>query len=197
MEFLERVKGLLTEPSKTFDASKGDTLGDAIKYYVVIVAVYSLLSAILFAAAFSTFSSMMGLGQLGMLAGMGAGAAGAAVIFVILLVIGIIGVFISGAILHIGVYIVGGKKGITQTLKAIIYGSTPGLLLGWIPVVGFLASIWSLILEILGIRQLHELTTGRAIVAVIIPLIIIAVLVVILAAVIAAFIFSMGPVRGY
>lgn len=103
----------------------------------------------------------------------------------------IIGVFIIGAIYHIGVYIVGGKKGIEQTIKALMYGQTPGLLLGWIPIIGIIAGIWSFVLYILGIRQLQEITTGKAILAVLIPIIIIVVLIVILA-IIAAFVFGIG-----
>ncbi|MFA4935401.1 MAG: YIP1 family protein [Candidatus Methanoperedens sp.] len=144
------------------------------------------------------FGSMMIFRNLGMMMGVGAGISGAVLFFILFMILAIIGSFISGAIVHIGVYIMGGEKGIVQTIKAVMYGSTPGLLLGWIPIIGFIAAIWSLILEILGIRQLHELTTGRAIVAVLIPFIIMVVLTVVLAAVIAAFVFGMGtPSRGY
>ncbi|MCX9014375.1 MAG: YIP1 family protein [Candidatus Methanoperedens sp.] len=197
MDFVEKAKGFLMEPSKTFDSSKEDTLEEAIKYYAVIVAVYSLLSTVVFAIAMTgSFGSMMGMGQLGTMMGVGAGIGGAVVLFVIMVVFGLIGVFISGAIVHIGVLIVGGKKGITQTIKAVMYGSTPGLLLGWIPLIGGLAGIWSLVLEVLGVRQLQEVTTGRAIIAVIIPLVIMVILVIIFAAVIAAFVFGMSG-RGY
>jgi hypothetical protein len=196
MDFVEKAKGFLMEPSKTFDSSKEDTLEEAIKYYAVIVAVYSLLSTVMFATVMGSFGSMMGMGQLGTMMGVGAGIGGAVVLFVIMVVFGLIGVFISGAIVHIGVLIVGGKKGITQTIKAVMYGSTPGLLLGWIPLIGGLAGIWSLVLEVLGVRQLQEVTTGRAIIAVIIPLVIIVILVIIFAAVIAAFVFGMSG-RGY
>lgn len=190
MDFIEKVKGFLMEPSKTFDASKEETLSEAMKYYISIVAIYSAILALLFAFASTLFGSMMG--GFGAMFGAGAGIAGAIAIFVIFLILLIIGAFINGAILHIGVYIVGGKRGITQTIKALMYGSTPGLLLGWIPIIGFLALIWSLVLEVLGIRQLHELTTGKAIVAVIIPIVIIVILAMVLAAVIASFISGMG-----
>lgn len=201
MDFVEKVKGFLTEPSKTFDAVKGDALDEAIKYYAIIAAVYSAIFVLLLTFIGTLSGSMMGrnLGAImGSMMGAGAGIAGAILLFILFMILAIIGSFISGAIVHIGVYIMGGKKGIVQTIKAVMYGSTPGLLLGWIPIIGFIAAIWSLVLEILGIRQLHELTTGRAIVAVLIPVIIIVVLTVVLAAVIAAFVFGMGtPSRGY
>jgi len=180
------------DPEITFDALKEDTLEDAIKYYAVIIAVYSLLSAVVFATAMGSLGSMMGLGQFGIMAGVGAGIGGAAVVFVMLFVFGIIATFISGAIIHIGVFIVGGKNGIEQTIKAVMYGSTPGLLLGWTPIIGAIAGLWSLVLEVLGIRQLQDITTGRAIIAVIIPIAIIGIIVALLAASMAAIITGMG-----
>lgn len=199
MDFSEKVKGFLLEPSKTFDATKGENLNEAIKYYAVIAAIYSAIFAILLAFVGTLFGSMMGGRNLGMLMGAGAGAGAAIIFFVLFMILAIIGAFISGAILHIFVYIVGGRKGISQTIKAVMYGSTPGLLLGWIPIIGVIASIWSLVLEILGIRQLQELTTGRAILAVLIPIIIIVILTIVLAAIIASFVFGMGGPygRGY
>jgi hypothetical protein len=187
MEFVDKIKGILTEPSKTFDALKEETLGGAIQYYAVIVAIYAVLTALLYAFVFGSM-----FGQFGTMMGAGAGATGAIVLFVIMFVFGIIGSFIGGAIFHIFVYLVGGRKGLTQTIKAVMYGSTPGLLFGWIPVIGMIAGIWSLVLEVLGVRQLHELTTGKAILALVIMLVVIVILTIILAAAIAAFILSLG-----
>jgi len=59
-----------------------------------------------------------------------------------------------------------------QTIKAGMYGSTASLLFGWLPIINMIAVIWSLVTEIIGIRQLHEITTGRAILAMVLPLII-------------------------
>lgn len=165
--FVEKVKGFLIQPSKTFDKAKQDTLGEAMTYYAVIIAIYSAL-LIMFMLIFSAILIISK--PLGMLAGIITGVGGA-VLFVILLISLIVGALIGGAILHIFVYIVGGREGITQTIKAVMYGSTPALLFGWIPVIGFIAGIWSLVLEIIGIRQLHGLTTGKAILAVLLSVI--------------------------
>jgi hypothetical protein len=189
MDFFEKVKGFLLEPSKTFDATKGENLDEAIKYYAVIAAIYSAILAVLLAFVGTLFGSMMGGRNIGMLMGAGAGAGGAIIFFVQFMIFAIIGAFVCGAILHIFVYIVGGRKGIEQTIKAVMYGSTPGLLLGWIPIIGFIAAIWSLALEILGIRQLHELTTGKAVLAV---LIIIAVILAVIIAALIPFMFVRG-----
>ncbi|VVB87898.1 Yip1 domain protein [uncultured archaeon] len=185
MEFIEIAKGILTEPSKTFDALKGESIGEALKYYAVIVAIYSAIYAVLISLLFGSMFR-----QFGVMMGIGFGPAGAVAIFLMMFIFGIIGIIIGGAIFHIFVYLAGGRKGINQTIKAVIYGSTPGLLLGWIPLVGLIAGVWSLILEVVGIRQLHEMTTGKAVLAVVLLLVVIVIITVILAAVIAAFFFS-------
>ena len=191
MDFYEKIKGFILEPSKTFDATKEDTLEDALKYYVGITAIFSAISAVLFAFASTLFGSMMG--GFGMMLGAGAGIAGAISIFVMLLIFMVIGAFIGGAIIHIFVYIVGGRKGIVKTIIALMYADTPYLLFGWIPIIGLIVAIWSLALSVLGIRQFQELTTGRAILAIFIPIIIIGIIVFV--AMIAVFTFAIGPSR--
>jgi len=52
------------------------------------------------------------------------------------------------------------------------YAGTPGQILGWIPLIGFIAGLWSLVLIVLGIRELQEISTGKAILAVAIAVII-------------------------
>jgi hypothetical protein len=188
MDFYEKVKGFILEPSKTFDATKEDTLEDALKYYVGITAIFSAISAVLFAFASTLFGSMMG--GFGMMLGAGAGITGAISIFVMLLILSVIGAFICGAIVHIFVYIVGGRKGITRTIIALMYADTPYLLFGWIPLIGLITAIWSLVLNVLGIRQFQELTTGRAILAILLPIIIIGIIVFVV--VMAAFMFTIG-----
>jgi len=76
------------------------------------------------------------------------------------------GLFITGSWAHLFVRAFGGRKGYENTMKAFAYGNTPALMFGWIPLVGPAFSIWALILDIIGIRQLHEIFTGRAVGAV-------------------------------
>jgi hypothetical protein len=167
----ERIKGFLFSPSETFNASKNDTLGDAFKYFVVILAIYAVLFAIIIAVVFSLFAGILAtFGVPVMPFGAAIGPIAAIGAFIGVLIGGIIGIFISGLWLHLWVYLVGGRKGIEQTLKALIYGETPGLLLGWIPIVNLIAWIWALIVGIIGVRELHELSTGQAVLAVIIAI---------------------------
>jgi len=188
LSIVERIKGFLFSPSETFDASKEDTLGDALYYIMVILAIYAVLIAIIAAIAFSLTRRMLGLFSV---PGMPLATATAPMVgvlfFVYALVGGIIGVFILGLWLHLWVYLFGGRNGLIQTIKAVIYGETPGLVLGWIPFINIIAAIWSIIVSVIGVRQLHGLSTGKAIIAVIIALII---PLIIIGALISAFIFG-------
>ncbi len=173
MNFVEKVKGFLLKPSKTFDASYGDPLDEVITYFFILAVISSALSALLLVFYPTLFGSMITRRRIGMIFGIVFGE-GALSIFVASLIVTIIRAFIVGLILHIGVYIVGGRKGITQTMKAYMYGSSPSLLFGWIPIlllgriyiVAIISTIWSLILLILGVHRLHRITTGRAILAI-------------------------------
>lgn len=190
LSIVERIKGFLFSPSDTFDNSREDTLGDALKYFVVLLAIYAVLLAIISAVAFSVIVGMMGpLGATMAPFGAGTGALAAIGAFIGAIIGGIIGIFIGGLWLHLWVYVVGGRNGFTQTIKAVTYGMTPSLLLGWIPGVNIIAGIWALIVEIIGIRQLHELSTGKAVLAIIIAIAIPAIIGI---ALIATFITSMS-----
>jgi len=183
MDFIEKVKGILLEPSKTYDSLKEEPLEEAVKYYAVIAAVYSALLALLDTFLGNlTGDAMKGFGNMGIMMGASSGIWPIIILFLMYLIIAIVVAFIGGAILHIFVYIVGGRGGISQTIKAGMYGSTASLLFGWIPVISFIAMIWSLVAEIIGIRQLQELTTGKAILVVILSLIVTIILTIALAA---------------
>lgn len=203
----ERIKGFLFSPSATFDASMEDTLGDAFKYFVVILAIFAVLISIMFILSVSSVMPRV-------LAMIGGAYLGTVITFIYMLVLGIIGIFITGLWTHIWVYLVGGGKGVTQTIKALMFGATPYCLLGWISstylvistydgniysissfffevirFVGLLAAIWTIIVGIIGIRQLHELPTGKAVLAVIIAIVIPAIIIV---AIVLAFMATMS-----
>jgi hypothetical protein len=171
--FIEKLKGFLLNPVETFQKSREDTLGATFTYYIILVIISAILSALVAwgFASLSPFASIPGLGGFF-----------PATVFIMVIIGGIIGPFIGGAWLHIFVWLLGGRKGYVQTVKAVMYGSTPGLLLSWIPIIGFIGGIWSIILEILGIRELQEISTGRAIAAVILAVVIILIIVALIAA---------------
>lgn len=71
---------------------------------------------------------------------------------------------------HLGVRLFVGDGGpIGVTGRALCYVTAPQVL-AIVPFVGwFVASLWSLFLAVVAIRQVHDTTTGRAVAAVVLP----------------------------
>jgi hypothetical protein len=73
-------------------------------------------------------------------------------------------------ILHLCLYLVGGaREGYQATFRVVSYSSVASLF-NAIPFVGNLASLWGIVLTVIGLRETHKTTTGKAVVAVAIPL---------------------------
>jgi hypothetical protein len=95
---------------------------------------------------------------------------------------GIVGVFLTALVTHLLVMVVVGSEhsGFGATFRIIAYSSVTSLV-GWIPFIGWLASLYRLYLATVGIREMHGTTTGKALLVVLLPAILILVLVVVLA----------------
>ena len=176
LSFGEKVKGFLGAPANTFNNVQAEALGSALKYFTIWVIIYTVLRTVIFYTVerrvFQTFWNLLGLSD-------------AAVylyhfdpvVFALLAVVGAFaGLFISGSLTHLFVWTFGGRKGYGNTMKAFAYGNTPLFLFGWIPFVGMLFWIWALVLDIIGIRQLHEISTGRAVGAVLLGIVVLVII---------------------
>jgi hypothetical protein len=95
---------------------------------------------------------------------------------------GAVGVFLTALVTHLLVMIVvgSGHSGFGATFRIVAYSSVTSLA-GWIPFVGWIASLYRLYLATVGIREMHATTTGKALLVVLLPAILILVLVVVLA----------------
>ena len=180
MSIGERARGFLFSPSATFDASRDDTVIDALTFLALNLAIFGTILVFLIATSPGAEMTIRDLPRF--------------VLGIFMVVIGgIVSAYLSGLWIHIWVYLLGGRCGVERTLKATIYSETPIWLLGgagfiagaWVASESFdslgiviaviwfiLMSIWAYITEIIGIKQLHELSTGRAILATIIPIVI-------------------------
>jgi len=166
LSFGEKVKGFLGAPSNTFNNVEAEALGSALKYFTIWVVIYTILRTIVFYTlerrVFQTLWDLLGLSDAPLYL-----YHFDPVIFALLAVVGAFaGLFISGSWAHLFVRAFGGRKGYGNTIKAFAYGNTPLFLFGWIPFAGVLFSLWALVLNIIGVRQLHEISTGRAVGAV-------------------------------
>ena len=105
------------------------------------------------------------------MAGMGIGS----VAFIILLpLLVIIGLFIASAIVHLCLMIVGGANQPFETtfrVLAFSHGSTGPLQM--IPICGgVISGLWALVCNCVGLARAHETDTGRAVLAVLLPVIV-------------------------
>jgi hypothetical protein len=99
-----------------------------------------------------------------------------------------LGMFIWSGILHLCLLIVGGaKSGYEATFRAVSYSQAAQ---AWslIPFIGgWIAGIWQLIVQVIGLREIHETSYLKVIVAFLIPLVLIFLLV--MAVIVAVFFF--------
>jgi hypothetical protein len=170
--FIETLVMVLTRPAEAFTVMKREGgLGEPLIYALIggcVGGIVSLLfslglqSAGFFADRHDTFAAM---------AGMGVGSA-AFIVLVPLFVV--IGLFIGSAIIHLCLMIVGGANQSFETtfrVLAFSQGSTGPLQM--IPVCGgMIAGVWALVCNCIGLARAHDTDTGRAVLAVFLPLIV-------------------------
>lgn len=107
-----------------------------------------------------------------------------------------VGIFIGSGILQLCLMIVGGnKKGFEATFRVLSY-SYSALILTVIPFCGsFLGTIWMVILEVIGLKEAHEISGVKAALAVFLPIIFcLGFVMVFLAIIIPILIGSLGPI---
>ncbi|HDN90900.1 MAG TPA: hypothetical protein ENG56_00895, partial [Candidatus Aenigmarchaeota archaeon] len=133
MSLGEKVKGFLFNPTDAFNAVKAEDLGEAFKYFLILLLIFSILFSIIVGIIGTTMTFPWATPAslpLGITAG---GPLAVILFFISAFVGGLIAVIVGSLWLHIWVYLVGGRKGLTQTMKAVMYSCTPTFVIGWIP----------------------------------------------------------------
>jgi hypothetical protein len=182
---IAKVKGFIVNPVESFRAARPDTPDIIVPYFIALLLIHAVMTAII---------SLAGISVMGMLSPMMPGFAMPVVIFFGVLIGGAIVTILFSLWLHLWVYLLGGRKGLFETAKAVIYGMTPGMILGWIPFIGFLFCLWSIVLQIIGIRELQEMSSGKALVAMIIAVMVPLIVVVLLAMYFFVSMVSVSPI---
>ena len=127
------------------------------------------------------------------------GALGSLIANIIFIPIGTaIGLFIGAAIYHLLVLLIirPSHAGYEATFRVVAYAAVLQLLswLAFIPILGIVVAIaiaiYNVVLTVIGIREMHATTTGRAVAVVLIPVIVIGILVAIVGVAIAAIILA-------
>ncbi len=83
----------------------------------------------------------------------------------------LLGIFIWSAIVHLFLMMVGGaNSGFGATVRVMSYATTAQLA-QIVPLCGgIVGGVWAIVLEIIGLAQAHRTTTGKAAVAVLLPI---------------------------
>ena len=102
-----------------------------------------------------------------------------------------IGLFILAGIAHLLVMLFVGSEnsGFESTFRVVSYVSVTNLV-NWIPFIGGLLALYGLYLAVVGLREMHSTTTGRAALVVLLPIGLILVVVLLVLLVAGAFILG-------
>jgi hypothetical protein len=102
-----------------------------------------------------------------------------------------IGLFIVAGILYLLVMVIVGSRnsGYEATFRVAAYTSVVNLV-SWIPLIGWIASLYGIYLAIVGIREVHTTTTGKAALVVLIPVLVLLLIFLVLAIVVGVAIFN-------
>lgn len=160
--YLEKVKKLLTRPEEALRKERKTPLFQAFTYFLFLNFFYSIIGGTMVALVYNS-ERLFWITSFSLYGAM------------------IMAAFLGSAILHASSVLMGAKKGLGQTMKAVFFGMTPTLLFGWIPGIGIFFGFWSLVLEVLGLKNLHGIKSGAALGSVILAVAMIFVLLVLIA----------------
>jgi hypothetical protein len=170
--FIETLQMFLSKPAAAFTAMKREGgLGEPLLYGLIgggfgfiVYFIYNLAfqSLGMFANRNNPFAHLIGAGI------------GGIFLIVCAPLFVLIGIFVGSAILHVCLLLVGGaKQSFETTLRVVCFagGSVNPLLV--IPFCGgLIVGVWKIVLYCIGLARAHETDTGRAVLAVFLPLIV-------------------------
>ncbi len=169
--FIETLQMVLTRPAEAFTAmSREGGLGEPL-VYALIGGTFGTVVGLFY--RFALQSVFGGFGRSGALNHMLGGAALILVMIISPLLVAI-GTFIVSAILHLCLMLVGGaKQSFETTFRVVCFSGGSVNPLQVIPICGgLIAFVWGLVLYCIGLARSHEIETGRAVIAVLLPLIV-------------------------
>jgi len=170
--FIETLVMVLTKPSEAFTVMKREGgLGEPLIYALIggcfggivsLVFSLGLQSTRFFADRHDAFSAIAGTGI------------GSAAFIVLVPLFVVIGLFIGSAIVHFCLMLVGGaNQPFETTFRVIAFSQGSASPLQIIPICGGLVSgVWALVCNCIGLARAHNTDTGRAVLAVFLPVIV-------------------------
>ena len=169
--FVETLKLVLLNPTTAFSAMKTESGLSEPLIYAVIGGSVGFIVNFLFSLLVSSFGFM---GNRDALAGLLNVGIGAVVLVIFIPVFITLGIFIGSGILHLCLILVGGaRRPFETTFRVVCFGAGSAYPLMILPICGGLISgIWFLVVQCVGLTQAHQTTTGRALIAILLPIIV-------------------------
>lgn len=148
----------LFEPDRFFRRIRGGgTVARPLLYFLLVTVVAAFFGLVWQAAgvAFMDVASYAGAGD--------AMALGPVVSFLVSPFAALAGLLVATLVYHLGALMVApDRRGMAATARVVCYAAGPSLL-AVVPVVGSLAgAIWTVVLQVVGLREVHRTTTLRA-----------------------------------
>lgn len=169
-----KLKEILFNPGKFFsNVKKEKGVKDALKFFAFYFLVFWLLSIVTF---------FIGWGGIFLLDTLPIEIPTTVLILIIVGVyaFALLFSFVSAFLLQVWVKLFKGKSKFQDAYKLKIYSNAPYYILGWIPFIWWLSGIYSLVLLIIGTREIYKFSTLKATLIYVIPMAIMFVLLVIL-----------------
>jgi len=163
----ETIKGVLINPTQTFAEMRTEGgIGKPILYAIILGSIGGVIGVV-WQWLMSTLSFMV-TQEIAKYA--------ANVVYLVLMAIFMplivaVGLFISSGIAHICLIIVGGaNKSFETTFRVFAYTNGSVALFQIIPFCGgIVGGIWGFVCNIIGLKEAHEITTGKAVLAILLP----------------------------
>jgi hypothetical protein len=189
----------LSDPVGSFVSTAREIVLNPVGFFRSVPRQGGFVPPLAFAVICAVISGLLG-GILGLIinliAGNGFGTAVGSLFGTLIItpIITAVGLFIGAGIYHLLVYLLArpGSAGFEATFRVVAYASVIQLVtwLAVIPILGQLialaAGIYNVVLSVLGIREVHGTTTGKAVLIVLIPVAVLIILAVLLGVVLVA-----------
>jgi hypothetical protein len=166
----ETIRLVLLEPTNAFSRMRPTGGFGSPLFYYVILGTIGGVAGILYQAVFNSYQQAATPDQQAVSAAMTSSLIVGATIMILPVFLAV-GAYIGAGILHLSLMILGGaKRPFEATFRVCCFAGGSTAVLQLLPVCGGLAaSVWNFVLIILGISKVHDISKGRAVVAVLLP----------------------------
>jgi hypothetical protein len=170
--YFDTVIMVLTKPAEAFALMKteGDMVGPML--FALIGGCAGIIVSILLQLGMHSIGFMAD--QQNALFGMGVVGVWSLAYIILSPVMVVVGLFLVSGILHLCLMIVGGaKKSFETTFRVVCFSTGSTYLLSMVPFCGgVIAGVWNIVVEIIGLSRAHEIDTGKAVLAVLLPILV-------------------------